>query len=189
MCLKESQLCDGLIYCLDYSDEVECGYGETDSNGCTVPKQMGNSGTKYFEDQLLEAHNYFRCLHGVEPLTWDSSLAQTGQLVAQDNADRGMLKHSSYGYGENLAMSGLEDMSYATGYGFVKMWYDEIDFYNYNNPGFFSSTGHFTQVVWADSKTLGCGAVDDGTRVWLACEYSPPGNYNNKFSSNVPQPL
>lgn len=29
--------------------------------------------------------------------------------------------------------------------------------YDYNNPGFSSATGHFTQVVWRTSTTVGCG--------------------------------
>jgi hypothetical protein len=37
------------------------------------------------------------------------------------------------------------------------MWYDEVKFYNYNNPGFGMSTGHFTQLVWIGSNALGCG--------------------------------
>ncbi|XP_077870573.1 uncharacterized protein LOC102802879 [Saccoglossus kowalevskii] len=189
-CIKEEQLCDGLVNCNDHSDEIECGYGETDSNNCTVPTHLGNDGPSDFEDQLLEAHNYFRCLHGVGALSWNTTLALKGQRVAQNNSESGKLEHTSlYDYGENLAVTRMEDMSYATGYGFVKLWYDEIKHYDYSKPGYALETGHFTQVVWADSKTLGCGAVDDGNRDWLACEYSPPGNYNNQFSSNVPQPL
>jgi len=37
------------------------------------------------------------------------------------------------------------------------MWYNEINKYNYTSPGFSKETGHFTQVVWKNSKELGIG--------------------------------
>ncbi|XP_070563419.1 Golgi-associated plant pathogenesis-related protein 1-like [Ptychodera flava] len=172
-----------------YKQMNSCRYGETDANGCTVPNQQGNTGFADLYDQLLEAHNYFRCLHGVSALTWDDTLTNVGQLVANDNANAGQLQHSTYSYGENLAVSGLPSFDNAAGYGFVKMWYDEIDIYNYNNPGFSSGTGHFTQVVWANSQKVGCGIAQSGGSVYVACEYDPPGNYANQYETNVPPPL
>jgi pathogenesis-related protein 1 len=38
--------------------------------------------------------------------------------------------------------------------------------------------GHYTQVVWKDSKEVGCAAYqcDDKSQVWV-CQYKPAGNY------------
>ena len=87
------------------------------------------------------------------------------------------------------------------------MWYNEIRKYNYNKPGFsmgmmldqtidltdyledcetFLATGHFTQVVWKDTRQLGCGlAINRKNKVYGVCDYSPPGNYEGKYKENV----
>jgi hypothetical protein len=69
------------------------------------------------------------------------------------------------------------------------MWYDEVNKYNFNNPGFSASTGHFTQLVWKATTDLGCGiAISAKNRIYGVCNYTPPGNVvgtNNEFKRNV----
>ena len=65
-------------------------------------------------------------------------------------------------------------------------WYDEVDRYNYNNPGFSGATGHFTQVVWKDTKKLGCAISNcPGQGDIYVCHYDPAGNYAGQFEENV----
>ena len=74
------------------------------------------------------------------------------------------------------------------------MWYDEIAYYDFGNPGQLKAgsenkmIGHFTQVVWKDSTQLGCG-IAKGTDnfVYGVCNYSPPGNYigASNYQNNV----
>lgn len=46
--------------------------------------------------------------------------------------------------------------------------------------------GHFTQVVWKNSKELGVGRATDGKGNWYAvANYLPPGNFNNMYAENV----
>ncbi|XP_002738879.1 venom allergen 5.02-like [Saccoglossus kowalevskii] len=194
ICMRESNLCDGFKQCDDNSDENGCGWGESDSNGCTKPVQVGNSGRKELMNQMLEAHNYFRCLHGVTAMTYDNKLADFASYVASDNAARNMIHHADNNdYGENIAMNQVEKESQLTGYGFVKMWYDEIGMYDFGNPRFDGSTGHFTQVVWKESKKLGCGLDQSGsgmfTSYWMVCEYDPRGNWMDNMGPNVPSPI
>ena len=56
--------------------------------------------------------------------------------------------------GENLAAG------YANASNAVDAWADEREAYDFNNPGFSEATGHFTQVVWKATTTVGCGRVD-----------------------------
>ena len=66
------------------------------------------------------------------------------------------------------------------------MWYDEVNLYNYNNPGFSSATGHFTQVVWKSTSDLGCGiAISRNGKIYGVSEYTKPGNYGNQYRANV----
>jgi len=71
----------------------------------------------------------------------------------------------------------------------VQKWYDEV-----STPGFNSSrvglgyvsgtgTGHYTQIVWADTDEIGCGVTyyKEGERynTYLACNYARAGNWKN----------
>uniref|UniRef100_A0A915K960 SCP domain-containing protein n=1 Tax=Romanomermis culicivorax TaxID=13658 RepID=A0A915K960_ROMCU len=69
----------------------------------------------------------------------------------------------------------------------VQSWFDEHKQFRYpNSCG--GACGHYTQVVWAKSKKVGCGfTVCDGIAGWvgskavmLVCNYDPPGNFNNE---------
>ena len=61
--------------------------------------------------------------------------------------------------------------------------------YNFNGDGFSSGTGHFTQVVWKESTTLGIGRaeVSEGKRkcAYIVGRYKPAGNMMGQFKENV----
>jgi len=75
-------------------------------------------------------------------------------------------------------------------------WFDEV-----SDPGFHSSgieryrfdhgTGHYTQVVWADSEELGCGMVYYKDGSWftslVVCNYAPAGNFRDSSIYQVGQ--
>lgn len=130
--------------------------------------------------EWLQAHNNYRTLHGVPPVTWSDTVAASAQAYA-DTCPSG---HSGSVYGENLAWA-----SYTMGEsGVVQLWYDEEPLYDYNNPGFSYDTGHFTQVVWKGTSEIGCGFASGcgggWPNVWV-CQYNPPGNYIGQFAENV----
>lgn len=66
-------------------------------------------------------------------------------------------------------------------------WYNEIEKYDYSNPRFVSGTGHFTQVVWKNSKQVGFGFAQakDGS-FYAVGNYFPAGNYQGQFKEMVP---
>lgn len=85
-------------------------------------------------------------------------------------------------YGENLA-SGYNTSTLA-----VEAWAAEEADYNYSRAKFGKSTGHFTQLVWNETTSMGCGAVncDGDVEGWfLVCEYYPPGNVKGEFKANI----
>ncbi len=135
-------------------------------------------------EEWLQAHNNYRTLHGVPSVTWSNSIA----VSAQNYADTCPSGHSGSGYGENMAFA-----SYNPGVGtIVQWWYDEEPLYDYNNPGYSSETGHFTQVVWNGTTEIGCGFVSncpgDYDTIWV-CQYAPAGNILNQFLENVFPPI
>lgn len=86
--------------------------------------------------------------------------------------------------GQNLAYkSGAE----LTAQEVADMWYNEITKYDFNNPGFSSSTGHFTQLVWSETTEVGIGKAVKGTTTYVVANYTPPGNVQGRqnYERNV----
>lgn len=137
--------------------------------------------------EWLAAHNTYRLSHGVAPLSWSTTLAESArQFAATCPSD-----HSQSGYGENIAWA----TNSRSPQSIVKMWYDEEKDYNYNKPGYISGTGHFTQIVWKGSAKVGCAYATDCSTNWpnmkntWVCQYNPPGNFTNQFAENVPRKI
>ncbi len=124
------------------------------------------------------AHNDYRKALGISDLVWDEKVA----LYAQDWANQLKKQNCSpyhrnpNKYGENIAWASGKNLSTEE---VVKMWYDEVQNYDYktNSCKKGKVCGHYTQVVWRNSKRLGCGMASCGiSQVWV-CNYDPPGNY------------
>jgi glioma pathogenesis-related protein 2 len=140
-----------------------------------------------FRQQALSTHNSLRQKHGAPPLVLDNTLNNVAQGWADKLAATGKFQHSNSKYGENLYYGWSSQPGFdVNGVSPVQSWYDEVKSYNYSKPGFSMETGHFTQVVWKNSKKLGCGKAKakDG-KVFVVCNYDPPGNYQNQFPQNV----
>jgi uncharacterized protein YkwD len=124
-----------------------------------------------------------RAQHCAPPLTWSPKVAASAQAWADHLRGRGCaLEHSGGRYGENLAAgtAGLLTPAAVTG-----MWYDESKRYSFAHGGFSMSTGHFTQLVWRDTRAVGCGVAScGGMDVWV-CQYDPPGNVEGQYRENV----
>jgi hypothetical protein len=78
----------------------------------------------------------------------------------------------------------------------VLLRYDEVANYNYNNPGQSSGTGHFTQLVWKSSVSIGCarcgGKGDKYYETYIVSNYYPKGNDKSNnyqyYKTNVLRP-
>ncbi len=174
---------------------------------------------------MCNKHNADRAEHGVPPLNWSADLAKNAQNwvngchTAKDKDGNVFFCHQilpqnggcgtdpNYKYGENLSWG----FPSRTGVEAVDGWYCEGDppNYDYNNPKLIGGwmngcdnnpnkvNGHFTQVVWKATKSVGCAkntcslGGQSGT-LW-ACEYDPPGNFNadqpGVLNENVPKPI
>jgi pathogenesis-related protein 1 len=123
----------------------------------------------------LDAHNAARAAVGVGPLTWDTTVQAYAQNYANQRAGDCNLVHSGGPYGENIAWSSAD----LSGTDAVKMWVDEMAYYDYNSNSCASGQqcGHYTQVVWGNSVSLGCAKVTcSAGGTFIVCNYDPPGN-------------
>lgn len=131
-----------------------------------VGEQSGETASAGFAREILQAHNFYRCLHGVPPLQWHARVAD----YAQAWVNRGVFEHSdSYGsplgpMGENLYGSS----HLPSGADAASAWYSESAGYVYGSAGS-RGTGHFTAMIWKDARYLGCGRA----RGNVSCNYWP----------------
>ncbi|XP_070539194.1 Golgi-associated plant pathogenesis-related protein 1-like [Ptychodera flava] len=160
--------------------------------GATIVKDVKPDSTflKNLRQDMLKHHNKLRSKHGSPALKLDNSLNK----VAQDWAEQ-MAKSDRFGHrpnnqnGENIyyAMNS-RGLGTVTGEGVVQSWYDEVKKYNFSRGGFSSGTGHFTQVVWKNSKTLGVGFAPSKNKAntwYVVGNYSPAGNVQGQYEQNV----
>jgi hypothetical protein len=133
----------------------------------------------------LQAHNAVRSSAQpppsppLAPLGWSApaatvALGWSKNCVWEHNANRG-------DFGENISAATYELTPDAV----VTGWADEAAGYDYASNGCSSVCGHYTQLVWRDTTSVGC-AVNRcttgspfGSSTWYfaVCDYSPPGNY------------
>lgn len=132
---------------------------------------------------MLTRHNYYRSQHQVGSLTRSSEIEAYAQNYSNYLVSINSLTHSQGPYGENLY---LGPKGSSIGVSAVDMWYEEVSDYDFSNPGYKSGIGHFTQLVWKNSKYLGCGVgCGSNNYCFVSCNYSPAGNYLGQFASNV----
>ncbi|XP_029109052.1 GLI pathogenesis-related 2 isoform X2 [Scleropages formosus] len=149
-----------------------------------------SSASSSFEKEFLESHNSYRQKHGAPPLKMSRDLCSSAQAWADRLLSMRTLQHSNTENGENLFYTQSSVPKKVTGKEAVDNWYSEIKKYNFSRPGFVSGTGHFTQVVWKDSKEVGVGLATDGKTTFVVGQYHPAGNITNKgnFEKNVLPP-
>jgi hypothetical protein len=145
-------------------------------------------------DDIVDLHNELRRQEGasnMEQLTWNSALAHTAQKWSdrcnfehgQESFDEQQVGHKQLGQN----MWAHTDTTYTVKTG-VQAWYDEKKDFYYDslqcNAG--QMCGHYTQLVWAKTKEVGCGWTNCSSisgmnfANFLVCNYGPAGNWGGE---------
>jgi uncharacterized protein YkwD len=152
-----------------------------------VAAQVSALPEEAIAQRLLAAHNAERQRVGVPPLAWSKKLAEHARKWAQTLAVADMIEHSNAnadgGEGENLwfgTKGGYtpEEMVGA----FVdegKQFRNGI-FPAVSTSGRWENVGHYTQLVWKDTREVGCSVVSNRRHDVLVCRYWPAGNVVGK---------
>ncbi|VDI36131.1 Hypothetical predicted protein [Mytilus galloprovincialis] len=155
--------------------------------------------TGEFAEQALKAHNGLRAKHGVPALKSAADLCAMAQKWADHLLANNLTGHSPRdhrpGAGENIAymMGTMADLDYSAKDA-TESWYSEIEnygsYYGKEPPEFgrVPAYGHFTQVVWKDTKEMGIGKARGNGRVVVVANYRPAGNFIGSYSQNVLPP-
>lgn len=157
-------------------------------SGPVVPAFSGMQG-------MLAVHNQVRARVGLPPLTWSNELTRYSQDWANHLAgsNRCRMKHRSDAgknpkqYGENLFWAsplnwsdGRVEVQQVSAARVANDWASEVKDYNYgrNSCRWGEQCGHYTQMVWRDTKQVGCAmSLCPGKgQIWV-CSYDPPGNW------------
>lgn len=134
---------------------------------------------------MVAAHNRWRAEVGAPGLRWSDKLAGVAQGWADQLRSEGCaMYHSGNGYGENIYKAsalmwsdGRRDLQKKTPQQVTDSWGSEIKFYSYADNSCSGVCGHYTQVVWKDTKEVGCAmsVCGDNSQIWV-CSYAPAGN-------------
>jgi pathogenesis-related protein 1 len=175
--------------------------GEPDTSEEEEANDEGAGETGIFVG-MTAAHNAARAALGIDPplpdLVWSPELA----VVAQDWSDTltgqcGSIEHRMPNmYGENIATVGSKPVAPTfSPEEAVDGWDAEVACWDYGTingtercdaacaAGLSSNgCGHYTQLVWRNTRRVGCGystcTTADGWAwaIWV-CNYDPPGNF------------
>jgi uncharacterized protein YkwD len=127
---------------------------------------------------MLAAHNAVRAQVHVPPLVWSEPLEARARSWANRLLREGKFMHTPKGaYGENLyEVEGTYAVT-ASPREVVKAWADEAAFYDHRSNTCRDVCGHYTQIVWSDTRAVGCAAARNSRREVWVCNYDPPGNW------------
>jgi len=140
----------------------------------TIP--LPSAGT--FETEMLIEHNVIRGEVRVPPLRWSARLAIAARKWADTLAANGRFEHQTHNpYGENLfTAAGTE----APPIEVVRWWAAEASDYDYKTNTCRGTCGHYTQLVWRNTREVGCAEARGQGRQVVVCEYDPPGNWRGE---------
>ena len=140
-----------------------------------------------FARALLFEHNKERALTGAAPLRWNAQLAKDAQDWADHLAMAEKFEHASYERrkkaGENLWMGSAgfysaQDM--IGGFLAEKRDFRAGTFPNVSRTGQWKDVAHYTQIIWHDTREVGCAVARSRVNDILVCRYFPMGNVNGE---------
>jgi uncharacterized protein YkwD len=135
-----------------------------------------------FIDSILKEHNIYRSELQLPALEWSASLASDalawGQKLVKQNRGQHDPQARTLNEGENLWWGTAGAFSYAQ---MIDGWASEKkDFVHANFPDCKARrsavVGHYTQMIWRNTRSVGCALVGNGQTDFLICRYGPPGN-------------
>jgi pathogenesis-related protein 1 len=129
--------------------------------------------------EMLAVHNAVRTEVKLPPLEWSNELAAFSRKWAVMLLAKNRVFHNPDSpYGENLFVTGEGSVTPSV---VVRQWASESGDYHYRSNSCSGDCGHYTQIVWRNTRRVGCAvARGAGREVWV-CSYDPPGNYQGEW--------
>lgn len=141
-------------------------------------------GDARMRETMLGAHNRARAAYRAAPLQWNDTLAASALAYARILARENRFGHdpqrgAKVRQGENLWMGTRDAFDYAV---MAASWIDERKNYksgrfpDVSRTGNWGVVGHYTQIVWPGTTSVGCALASNDSDDYLVCRYLPAGN-------------
>jgi len=154
--------------------------------------------------EVIKEHNLKRNIYFHDSnLSYSIELEKKAQIYANTLANNGKFEHDiknnhAYNYGENLYAS--SENRPLTIYDAMPYWFEEKSLYNYSDGscqeayydnGRQIKCGHYTQVIWQDTREVGCATAQYKTGDFkngfvYVCKYYKAGNMSLNGKSLKP---
>ncbi|MGD1701188.1 MULTISPECIES: CAP family protein [unclassified Okeania] len=137
-------------------------------------------------EKVLSAHNKWRQEVGTPDLTWSDDLAKFAQEWANKLAKDNSFEHRPDNkYGENIYQGTKKSVEPQE---VVDYWASEKKDFKYGTfPDVvkdpqkdWSDVGHYTQIIWKNTKEVGCGVAQSNQHEIWVCNYAPAGNFTGE---------
>lgn len=145
---------------------------------------QGNTGLRSNMDaRVLASHNRERTAMGIAPLAWNARLAADAREFGAELAATNSFGHSEEDednpVGENLFAG---TVGHYAPEAMVDAWVEEKKnfkpgiFPNNSRTGDLADVGHYTQLMWRETGSVGCAVVASEELDYLVCRYAQVGN-------------
>ena len=184
-------------YCRISPDHTMCRFaGVGPACGRPIARGINDDDKKL----LVDLHNQLRAkvangqeIQGPQPpaadmfeLEWDDELA----TIAQRWADQCSFGHDRnrkverFHVGQNVYQSSSSQISPPNFKNAISSFYEEVKLFDRSGVDkfhFSAGVGHYTQIVWAKTRLIGCGAISYKGNGWnnnyIVCNYGQAGNF------------
>jgi hypothetical protein len=146
--------------------------------------------------RLIAEHNKERAGLGIAPLAWSDALAIHARKWARALAMRNALEHADSadrpGQGENVwsGTTGAYTPEEMIG-SFLeeRIFFKRGLFPRVSTTGDWHDVGHYTQMIWQDTKEVGCAIERNAQDDFLVCRYAGAGNVMGEVVYSDPAPI
>jgi len=150
--------------------------------------------SKILNEILLQEQNKYRLLHNSRNLSLDNKIIKDASTYAESltkNSElifepSGIYYNTDEKYGENIFYCNKKTCKDQNVTLAVTTWYEESLNYNYDTNEGIEGTHNFTQMIWKNTKKIGCGLGEKNDESYvIVCFYYPKGNIVNEYKDNV----
>jgi uncharacterized protein YkwD len=156
---------------LDYHNQLRANVAQGQVGG---QPSASNMDIMRWDDALAKVAQDYS-----EQCVWGHNSARTSQFISYKSLASFEVDSSTTYIGENLAMGTGGSISSDYAKYLIDLWFNEHTLYSYSSKSCRGVCGHYTQMVWANSRYLGCGMTQCSFGYFLVCNYGPGGNNGN----------